>query len=369
MINKAEIDETYDNRLLLFADIMGFSDFIEQTLNKPELVPYAHNLFNKTSKMLENIKSLKLNQLEVDQTKLTCRMFSDNITVSIPYVSEDDLILITSWACILQYTIYSNTDFFLRGSIVHSKLFDRENKIFGPALIEAYNFERKKAGWQRIIFHDSLIRLNNEPNPYFDYYIEEEAGIYYLDYLRYLFRLLGINEYRGINKSADFRKELPGSIELFQGHKRKIKLAMSRVYDSSCSSAEKEKRITKYNKLSAYHNSVLESFCSILEGLLSDKDLIHDICISVFKQSYLELLGDFSFKSPYTIENIKYKEIIPLFFIAVKGFILDSTLPQTTHPIGVTIDELINESANEFFKYSLSNLKTFKNTLYRLRIS
>lgn len=367
MTQKKEISKTYENRLLLFADFMGFSDFINQTLEEPNKIDYIHRLFDVTSSMLAKIKSLNLSQLEVDQTRLSCRMFSDNITVSVPYTSSDDLILITSWACILQYTIFSESEFFLRGSIVYSQIYDYDNKIFGPALIRAYNLERKKAVWQRIILDDAIIKLNTELNPYFDYYIKE-GKIYFLDYLRYLYRIFGVNEYRGINKFSNFRPELPGSVELFAKHKKKIMLAISSVDNSQCSVTEKRKRLRKYNELSKYHNDVLDSYCLIVDDFLSNRDLTYDICRAIFKQAYLETLNDYSFKSPYTVEDIRYKDVLPIFFIANKDFFSTPTPSQATTNGITTLDRIIDDAANHFFAFSQSSLKTFKSELCGLKL-
>lgn len=367
MTNQKEISGTYENRLLLFVDFMGFSEFIDQTTRDSNKISYLHRLLDVTSQMLTTIKSLPLTQLKVDQSRLTCRMFSDTITVSLPFSSEDDLSLITSWACILQYTIFSTSDFFLRGSIVYSGLYDYDNKIFGPALVNAYNLEDKHAIWPRIILKDDFINLHKERNPYVAYI--KEGEIYFLDYLTYLFRILGVNEFNGLNRSSNFNSKIPGPLGLLKEHKEKIESARVRTDNSELTIGKKEERLQKYNELAKYHNSVLDSFCLIVDNFLSDRALTYDICRATFKQAYLEGIGDNSFKSPYTVENAQYGDKLPIFYTATKNYIFSSTPPLATKYNGISsLEKLIDNAANLFFNSAQTNLRSFKTELLQLKL-
>ncbi|MCL2209610.1 MAG: hypothetical protein FWC19_09575 [Treponema sp.] len=53
-------------------------------------------------------------------------------------------------------------NFLLRGAIVHDKVCHEKGKIFGPALVKAYNIEKKIALYPRIVFSDDILDIEKQ---------------------------------------------------------------------------------------------------------------------------------------------------------------------------------------------------------------
>jgi len=101
-----------------------------------------------------------------------------------------DILFDISYLCIAAL----QNGFLLRGAIVCDKVFHRERKIFGPALVKAYEMESKKAIYPRIILDDGIIDIAREhhsrshsPDWEVDFIkegmiMQDSDGLYFIDY-------------------------------------------------------------------------------------------------------------------------------------------------------------------------------------------
>lgn len=171
----------YEKRVIIYIDLLGFKDFIEYTvrtsLNHGEKIQSAYGFFS----FLKDL--LKIESSPTPKKQVT--HFSDLIVISFPaddfeafYGELFDLLIICS-NCITH-------GFLVRGSVVYGQLVHTEDIIFGPGLVEAYEIEKSRAIYPRIliektIIHD-LIESNKSVLDIFDIISVDEDGEYYLDY-------------------------------------------------------------------------------------------------------------------------------------------------------------------------------------------
>lgn len=212
------MNTNYEERIVCFLDLLAFKELIKSTMKDSEEV-FERTEFIKSLFALM-IKELKNDRLEVrlpngtsDKTvKVT--HFSDSIVLSVSLNDESSMF----------YTIIGLQFFLLellkhkmliRGGIVIGQLYHDSNTVFGPALNEAYNMENKTAKNPRVIIDLSVIdyylqnfkiRHNAQDereyilnflsvdtdglayvdyfNVDFDQFDTDEAGIFYMQYLR-----------------------------------------------------------------------------------------------------------------------------------------------------------------------------------------
>ena len=148
----------YQKRLLAFIDILGFSEMINNTIDKEaneiqDKTDYLYNFFENAQELL---KKEFHNNIENDSR--VYNLFSDTIVISYLETEEGGVFRLFADVIFLLLTaLKSNT--MLRGSIVCDWLCHEENKIFGPALVKAYNMEKSIAIYPRIVFDNEILKI------------------------------------------------------------------------------------------------------------------------------------------------------------------------------------------------------------------
>ena len=173
LIFAEQMFENYTNRVIAFIDILGFKDMIE---NKSKFsYIYEQLLFLKGRENSEKW-NLELIEIEEDAQKkdvtrfdisksVICTCFSDTIVVSAEYIQENiNEVVSTLIANISQFGAKLISEgILIRGAITIGELFhSKDGVIFGKALIDAHNLE-KKAKYPRIILSNKLISNLNYP--------------------------------------------------------------------------------------------------------------------------------------------------------------------------------------------------------------
>ena len=141
----------YENRIVLFLDILGFKKIIEETIDK------ENENINKTSFLIETINEMiKSAELTLKETTKNVTQFSDSIVISF---KEDDTKEIPKLFFNLQKLIANllAREVLCRGAVSYGKLYHKDNLIFGPALVDAYETESQAALYPRIILDKSVI--------------------------------------------------------------------------------------------------------------------------------------------------------------------------------------------------------------------
>lgn len=167
----------YENRLVAFIDILGFSEIVKQSKGNNDKINLIYSVLNylKDWEASENW-DLKLIEIEEDAQKrgvsnfditgkTNSTSFSDSIVVSVKVennINEMTSTLIANLAYIGAILIEQGILF--RGGLTIGDLIHNEfGTVFGQGLIDAYLLESKSAKYPRIILSDKLIKQLNYP--------------------------------------------------------------------------------------------------------------------------------------------------------------------------------------------------------------
>ena len=180
----------YEDRVVCFLDILGFGEKVRHTLKDNKSI-----ITQNVDEITEALQAAR-NVLDIDKkdyegsTQIT--QFSDCIVIS--FLTKDQSGVFYNFEYILWVLIeLLKKGFIYRGGIVRGYLVHNNRLLFGPALIEAYELEKKTAIYPRVILHESIVSLAGRyPAPHHDgsdeiAYIKELAakdfdGMYYIDY-------------------------------------------------------------------------------------------------------------------------------------------------------------------------------------------
>jgi len=150
----------YEDRIVAYADVIGwkaacedperYSDLLEAT---QAIAQYAHNFSPEVKGRVEKLSGVPMDSIE-EHASFEFSFFSDNLAVSVPLRYADRLFKLLSFAShsLLQ------ANFLIRGGVASGKLHHRHNILFGPALIEAVDLERK-ADYPRLLCSRGLLEF------------------------------------------------------------------------------------------------------------------------------------------------------------------------------------------------------------------
>ena len=143
----------YEDRIVLFLDILGFKKIIEETLEKDiEVV-------TKTTHLAESLMEMTKNAIRgSNKTSRVVSQFSDSIVISF---LEDDITELKNLFSIINQLVAKllAQGYYCRGAISYGKLYHKNNIVFGPALVDAYETESQAALYPRIILDHSIVEL------------------------------------------------------------------------------------------------------------------------------------------------------------------------------------------------------------------
>jgi len=173
----------YQERVLAFIDILGFTDAVDDTVRCsdcknnekctnckkigkytvfkkneiPNKIDEIDNLFNEVLFQVKYLDYLTGEKKKI-KSKVTSQC-SDSIIIS--YLKEDAIYLILQdiyFLCVMAL----EKGFLFRGAVVYGKVVHTENKLFGPAFLKAYEMEQKQAIFPRIIIDDDVLAIAKE---------------------------------------------------------------------------------------------------------------------------------------------------------------------------------------------------------------
>jgi hypothetical protein len=149
----------YEDRVLAFIDVLGFSDSIKKTMVEEV---EDENETKRINNLIENVQwQLNYGKENFDDSLRNSKIvnqFSDSLIISYLMTEESGIFQILLDILYLCATALQN-GFLLRGAIVCDKVYHTEKKVFGPALVKAYEMENKMAVYPRIILDDSILNI------------------------------------------------------------------------------------------------------------------------------------------------------------------------------------------------------------------
>nr|WP_294527708.1 hypothetical protein [uncultured Rhodopila sp.] len=136
----------YEDRLLAFFDILGFSKLIDESINDGRKAASILGLLANLNKICAQFQS----------DGMSTTLFSDTICIS--YHNPPNF---ASFCCGLSIIVTSllGQGYVVRGAVVRGQLYHKENVIFGPCLVRAHSLETRLAIFPRIII-DPLLELS-----------------------------------------------------------------------------------------------------------------------------------------------------------------------------------------------------------------
>ncbi|MBR6496504.1 MAG: hypothetical protein IKT28_05300, partial [Rikenellaceae bacterium] len=129
---------TYENRIVVFIDILGFSNIVKSTVSTKKAESYT----KKANKVLANLRSAlqfihkhfyEL-RADYDNSSIQLSQFSDSIVISVLENSEE-LILIFKHLKLVQTRLLNKFDILIRGGVVKGLLIHTDNLLLGPAMV------------------------------------------------------------------------------------------------------------------------------------------------------------------------------------------------------------------------------------------
>ena len=162
----------YEDRVLAFIDVLGFSEEIRQSIKKDEedldqtrrintLIEQVQNDLDVNNNTSREVFKLTDEQITIINGSKVVNQFSDSIVISYSIKEESGIFFMLLKILHLCMTALQH-NFLLRGSIVRNKLCHTRNKIFGPGLVEAYEMERGLAIYPRIVLDDDIIAVSRK---------------------------------------------------------------------------------------------------------------------------------------------------------------------------------------------------------------
>jgi len=140
----------YENRIVLFLDILGFQKIIDDTVIK------GKDKQNRIKKLYETLRLTKETVSKIKGSSKVITQFSDSIVVS--FKENDIKEFIYFFQSILSLVInLINRGIMCRGAISYGKLIHTDDFVFGPALNDAYLTESSAALYPRVILDKSVV--------------------------------------------------------------------------------------------------------------------------------------------------------------------------------------------------------------------
>ncbi len=181
-------DDGYKNRYCLFLDIMGFEEKIKQSANDDDLRKML-------DKALDEIINFWADDGHHSEMGATISTFSDSIAISFDGYGEgiernsgveDKATMIVCDAIRLALKL-ANLGLLVRGGLALGKLVHKNEKIFGPALVHAYQLE-KTAIFPRIVTETSTVHHLADPRHRTAAFLatmiqHEPSGLAYINYV------------------------------------------------------------------------------------------------------------------------------------------------------------------------------------------
>lgn len=241
----------YKKSLVAYLDIMGFKKKVEKSSRFPEEADAVYQLLQAhhlTTQIINKGKDAPYPEL----IKLKATLFSDNIVITLPIMNDKTF---RSFVHVVTRFQWDTIDFssFLRGAIVYGPVCHTKELVFGPAMVRAYEMERKDAKWPRVIVSPDLIPLLSEETRQFAFtYMlsKDENGTLFVDYLRYIYLCKLGDKTDDTNEPPSF---LPDEF-VFRQHRHSIEEALNdRLLTSHV--------LSPLYQAVVYHNYSIDKIC------------------------------------------------------------------------------------------------------------
>jgi len=169
----------YNIEYVLWIDILGFRNFIEKSKTEHRLIEYLLDAISPP-KDINPQKIVLLDVGDVVEAKHEITAFSDTIVVSAENSIRGFLYIVNYYLRIVKKL--ERIGLFARGSLVIGEVYHKENKFFGPAIIEAYELEEKEKYPRVIITKEVLDNIKKEKDETYEFLMRfiKNEDVYFL---------------------------------------------------------------------------------------------------------------------------------------------------------------------------------------------
>lgn len=190
--------DCYENRDVVFLDVLGFSELVERSLEDEELYRAVREILSETGgrdnafepmKVIEEFDDQGQPRL-ADSTTMCKTALSDSVVFSALHPNEATagdipLFALLFWVKKLVIELLRR-GVMVRGAVTSGALTHTNAMVFGPAMVEAYQLESRTAVYPRILVRQDIReRLERSFINHIGWLVATDSdGLYYLDVLR-----------------------------------------------------------------------------------------------------------------------------------------------------------------------------------------
>lgn len=214
----------YKNSIVVFLDILGFTEIIRKTekngLNKKD-IKKIYNILKKVDNwstyeemisFMQGNEKTKTNRLfdnkkfETIKNQIEKTCFSDSLVITLPYweVNFFDRIVFIIYSLVILISKLARENFFIRGGIAIGEMFHDSTIFYGPALLKAYDLESRIANYPRVVLSSELEERINNPTVKIPYIKTSEDGLKYIDWIGFINNNKSSKDMWQIDKIKDF---------------------------------------------------------------------------------------------------------------------------------------------------------------------
>lgn len=167
----------YDSCVVAFIDILGFKEVLKSESKAEEIHRALYSIKNNVDSHYGSDSYRKFKG--VLDTEMTA--FSDSVVIS----GSLEQAVAVYFDTLRFLDLILNSGFVCRGALSSGSLYHRDGIVFGPALVDAYEDESKRAVYPRVIVSPDVreLILNSENNPgeFCDLLKEDHDGRFFID--------------------------------------------------------------------------------------------------------------------------------------------------------------------------------------------
>jgi hypothetical protein len=240
----------YQDCLVSYIDLLGFSDLISWTKQDPSKVDIVFELL---AAFEQTLGTGNIFETQEPPAKYQSMTFSDLVVRVVPLENEASLADAVSrelfYLAMRQYGVTA-AGVWLRGGMCRGPIYIDGKVVFGPALVKAYSLEKAWAIFPRIIVDRKLHEAVEQIDKTFvtDLVRQSEDGAYFIDYL---FAVARNAKIMGGPEEED--------VTVLKKHQERLHKRLSNV-------TKKDPRVKqKIMWACLYHNSTIDRLCAIYQ--------------------------------------------------------------------------------------------------------
>ncbi len=148
----------FEDRVIAFIDILGFREHVKRAEIDTDHAKLLHHTLNFIMELKSQNEHGTLSQQEIGKE---VSVFSDSIVLSYPLSLKSSCFYILLDIVHLQLEMM-NLGILMRGGVTVGKLYHKNNVVYGPAMVEAYDIESKLAIYPRVLVNEEVIKRGLE---------------------------------------------------------------------------------------------------------------------------------------------------------------------------------------------------------------